>query len=116
MTTLATTPPAGTGPRRYAPAPWHDDHPHRRGSEQRLGPEHLARRIDRAVAERDRRARDAAYGRTGSLPHDPASWLPAVLLEVERGPHRPATWWPDSQESDPVRWRLRGRTPARSCW
>jgi transposase len=116
MTTLATTPPAGTGPRRYAPAPWHDDHPQRLALEQRLGPDPLARRIDRAVTAADLRALEAAYGRTGSLPHDPACLLRVVLFEIERGQHSPATRWRDSQESDPVRWRLRGRTPARSCW
>jgi hypothetical protein len=42
--------------------------------------------------------------------------LRAVLFETERGIHSPAAWRRDAQESGPLRWLLRGCTPARSCW
>ena len=116
MTTLATAPSLGPRPRSYAPVPWHEDHPQRRALEELLDPDHLARRIDQAVAQLDRQALDALYGRTGSLPYDPAYLLRAVLFEVQRGQHSPAAWWRDSRELGPIRWLLRGLTPSRSCW
>jgi hypothetical protein len=42
--------------------------------------------------------------------------LRAVLYESQRGHHSPATWYRDARECEPVRWLLRGSTPARSCW
>ena len=116
MTTLATPPPAGSRRRAYAPRPWPADHPQWRALDDQLAPDHLARRVDQAVAQLDLHPLEAAYGRTGSPPHEPADLLRVVLFEVERGQHSPAVWWRDSQEAGPVRWLLRGAVPSRSCW
>jgi hypothetical protein len=56
---------------RYAPPPGADDAPARRALDRRLAPDHLARRLDRAVARLDLAAFVAGYGRTGSSPHRP---------------------------------------------
>jgi transposase len=81
-----------------------------------LPDDHLARRVEAAVARLDLAPLYAAYAGTGSPPHDPALLLRAVLFEAERGHHSPATWHRDASESGPVRWLLRGLRPGRSCW
>jgi transposase len=109
--------PAPHTPRaHFAAAPWHDLHPERLALEQRLPHDHLARRIEAAVLRLDLRDLQAAYAGTGSDPHPPALLLRAVLFETERGHHRPATWYRDASESEPLRWLLRGCRPSRSCW
>jgi transposase len=108
--------PATTPRARFAAAPWHDQHPDRLALEQRLAPDHLARRIDAAIACLDLNALCAAYAGTGSDAYPPAPLLAAVLFETERGVHSPATWYRDAQECEPLRWLLRGCVPSRSCW
>jgi transposase len=81
-----------------------------------LPPDHLARRVEAAVERLDLSAVLAAYAGTGSDPYPPALLLRAVLFETERGIHSPAAWHRDAQESEPLRWLLRGCTPSRTCW
>ena len=116
MLTLSPAAPAGTCDARFAAPCWADDDPRRLELEVRLDPEHLARRIEQAVARLDLTALFAAYAGTGSLPHRPDLLLRAVLYETQRGQHSPAAWCRDARECEPVRWLLRGSTPARSCW
>jgi transposase len=101
---------------RFVTPPWADDDPRHQELERRLPSGHLARRLDRAVARLDLAALFAAYAGRGSLPYPPDLMLKAVLYEVQRGHHSPAAWHRDAYESGPVRWLLRGLTPARSCW
>jgi transposase len=116
MTIVAPTPAPHTPHARFAAAPWHDQHPDRCALEALLEPDHLARLIEAAVARLDLSDLHAAYAGTGSDAHPPALLLRAVLFETERGHHSPATWWRDARECGPLRWLLRGCTPARSCW
>jgi transposase len=95
---------------------WADDDPRRLELAGRLDADHLARRIDHAVARLDLNVLWQCYGRTGSLPHRPDLLLRVVLYETQRGQHSPAIWHRDATESEPVRWLLRGATPSRSCW
>jgi transposase len=101
---------------RFAQPPWTDDDPRRREIGDRLPANHLARRIDQAVARLDLSTIFGAYAGTGSPAHAPDLLLRAVLYEVQRGQHSPATWFREAYESEPMRWLLRGCTPARSCW
>jgi Transposase DDE domain len=101
---------------RFATPPWHDDHPQRRELERDWPADHLAYRIEAAVARLDLRVLEDTYGGTGSLPHSPGLLLRAVLFESERGHHSPATWCRDATENGPLRWLLRGARPSRSCW
>lgn len=116
MPILPPAPAPHTPRARFAPAPWHDDHPERLALDQRLPPDHLARRIDQAVDRLDLHALHAAYGGTGSDPYPPDLLLRVVLFETERGQHSPAAWCRDARECEPLRWLLRGCTPSRSCW
>jgi transposase len=95
---------------------WDEQDPQRRAIEQRLPPDHLARRIDQAVARLDLQALHARYGGTGSEPYPPALLLRAVLYETHLGYHSPAEWYRHAHENEPVRWLLGGLTPSRSCW
>jgi transposase len=107
---------AGTPRACFRPAPWHDDHPLRLEADRLLPADHLARQIDAAVDRLDLTALQRRYGGTGSDPCPPALLLRAVLYETRRGRPRPADWHRDATEALPVRWLLRGCTPARSVW
>jgi len=82
----------------------------------RLEPDHLARLIDRALSRLDLSPLWAAYAGFGSTAYPPERLLAAILFETQRGHHRPAQWYRHAQESDPVRWLLRGFVPSRRCW
>ena len=73
-----------TGRARFAPAPWHDDHPDRLALDCRLPVDHLARQIDAAVARLDLGPLFACYGGTGSDPFPPDLLLRAVLFQTQR--------------------------------
>jgi transposase len=103
-------------PDRFAPAPWSTDHPDWRALDQRLPADHLARRLDDAVALLDLAPVHACYGPTGSAAHSPQRLLCAVLYELRQGRPSPAQWCRDAREAEPLRWLLRGTEPARSCW
>jgi len=109
-------PRANTTTPRFRTLPWHDTHPSKLDLEQRLGPDHLARTIDAAVARLDLASLRAAYHGTGSAAHPPERLLGVVLYEMRRGRHSPAEWHHDARECEPVRWLLRGAKVARTCW
>jgi transposase len=114
-----TTTPAATGsglpslPRCAIP-PWDRQTPRWQEIDQRLAPEHLARRIDRAVDQLDLRELFASYGGTGSLPYPPDLLLKVVLYETHRGRPSPADWARDIRESEPLRWLAFGCEPSRA--
>jgi transposase len=78
--------------------------------------DHLARVIDQAVDRLDLTDLYAAYAGTGSLAHPPALLLQALRYELPSGRRRPAPWYQDATESQPLRWLLRGCRPSRSAW
>jgi transposase len=100
----------------FASSPWQDLDPRRLELEQRLPPDHLARRLDVAVDRLDLSAFRDGYGRTGSQAYPPALLLKVVLYETRGGRHSPAAWRRSARELAPVRWLLRGCEPSRSCW
>jgi transposase len=101
---------------RFRTPPWHPTHPAQLDLEQRLGPDHLARRVDAAIERLDLDPLRALYHGTGSAAHPPERLLRVVLYEMRRGHHSPAEWHRDARECEPVRWLLRGAAVARSCW
>jgi hypothetical protein len=100
---------------RFVRPLWPDDHPDRLDLDRRLPADHLARRVDAAVARLDLQPLFATYGGTGSDPWPPELLLRAVLFETRRGRHSPAHWHRDAAECDPLRWLRRGCRPSRSC-
>jgi transposase len=116
MAIVATDAAPGTPRVRFRAAPWHPDHPERLELDRRLPPDHLARQIDAALDVLDLTAVYDRYGGTGSDPWPPELLLRAALYETRRGQQRPAEWHRAACESEPVRWLMRGCTPARSVW
>jgi transposase len=116
MPIVASDRPTNTVRASFTPVPWHDQHPTKLDIEQRLAPDHLAFRIEAAVARLDLLPLRACYGPTGSDPFPPELLLRAVLFETQRGQHSPAVWHRDATENDAVRWLLRGLCPSRTCW
>src|SRR4051812_20415716 len=104
MSIVPPSPTANTPRTRFAPAPWHDQHPERLALEPRLPSDHLARRIEAAVARLHLDCLPTVSGGTGSPAHPPALLWRAVLFETQRGHHRPATWCRDATEGAPLRW------------
>src|SRR5271154_5112791 len=101
---------------RFRTPPWHNTHPAKLDIEQRLEADHLARTCERAVDRLDVGTLYATYGNTGSAAHPPARLLAVLLYETRRGRHKPAQWYLDARECEPVRWLLGGSMVARSCW
>jgi len=107
----ATLPPA-VG--RFAAPPLARDSGDWQRLDQKLPLDHLARQIDRAVAQLDLSALFASYAGTGSQAHRPDLLLKLVLFEVERKRHSPAQWVEDLLENEACQWLTRGLRPARS--
>lgn len=116
MTILVSLVCFATPPVCFAAPPGADDDPRRLELAPRLDADHLARSIDHGVERLDLRVLWQSYAGTGSLPHRPDLLLRAVLYEIRRGQHSPATWYRDAGECEPLRWLLRGCRPSRSCW
>src|SRR4051794_21010677 len=107
---LLRPPPHG----RFAPPPWDCHSPDWLRLDDKLAPDHLARRIDRAVAQLDLAELFAAYPGTGSQAHRPDLLLKVVLFEVHRGYRSPDQWYRDLREHEPCQWLAFGLQPARS--
>jgi transposase len=101
---------------RFAFSAWQDLDARRLELEQRLPPDHLARRLDVAGDRLDLSAFRDGYGRTGSPAYASALLLKVVLYETRGGRHSPAQWRRSARSSEPVRWLPRGGEPSRSCW
>jgi transposase len=93
---------------------WPDDHPEFLRIDARLAPDHIARRIDRAVSTLDLTDLFNSYGQTGSPAHSPDLLLKVVLYELYLKQRSPKLWAKDAFENDPVRWLARGLEPAPS--
>ena len=114
---IVTVPAAAAKPAgRFGVPPWHDQHPARQALAAAWPADHLAHRIEAAVAALDLAAVRATYGGTGSAAYPPELLLRVVLFATERGEHSPAHWYRAAQESGPCRWLLRGCVPGRSTW
>src|SRR5437763_16644066 len=70
---------------RFAPPPWAADSPDWQRLDQKLPPDHLARRIDRAVDRLDLTGLFDSYAGTGSKPHRPDLLLKVVLYDLQQG-------------------------------
>jgi transposase len=98
---------------RWQSPPWDEQHPDWLRLEQDLPADHPARLIDRAVdlLELHPYLRRFCSG-FGSACWHPALLLKLILYEMNRKVHSPAEWDRDCREHNPLRWLLRGATPA----
>jgi transposase len=99
---------------RFAPPPWDADSPAWQRLDRKIPADHLARRIDRAVARLDLSPLFDSYAGTGSKAHRPDVLLKVVLYELQQGEASPAQWAEDLRWHEIVQWLGRGMTPARS--
>jgi transposase len=82
--------------------------------DQRLPCSHLARLIDRLVAELDLTGLSKRYAGRGSCPHPPELLLRLVLFESWNSDLSPSQWYRDCHDLEPVKWLIFGLKPSRS--
>ena len=99
---------------RFAAPPWTTESPQWQALDQRLSADHLARRIDRAVAMLDLTPLWESYLGVGKKALPPDLLLKLVLYEMHSKRPSPAQWAQDVCDSEAVRWLLFGLQPSRS--
>jgi transposase len=106
--------PPGSKRERFAPPPWTKESEEWQALDQRLPTDHLARRVERAVAMLDLDLLFDSYLGVGKKALPPDLLLKAVLYEMHSKRPSPAQWAKDVRESEPVRWLLFGMEPSRA--
>jgi len=99
---------------RFAPPPWTKESEEWRALDQRLDADHLARRVDEAVALLDLQPLFDSYLGVGKKALRPDLLLKLVIYEMQSNRPSPAQWTRDVYESEPVRWLLFGMEPSRA--
>lgn len=99
---------------RFAPTPWDRQSHEWQALEERLDPEHLARRVDVAVDLLDLGPLFDSYRGVGKKALRPDLLVKLVLYEMQNNRPSPAQWARDVVESEPVRWLLLGLKPSRA--
>jgi transposase len=108
-------PSADAGKRdRFATPPWTTESPEWQALDQHLPADHLARRIDQAVAMLDLSPLWESYLGVGKKALPPDLLLKLVLYEMHNKRPSPAQWTADVRDSEAVRWLLFGLQPSRS--
>jgi transposase len=98
----------------FVAPPWTRESEEWQALDQRLPPDHLARRVARAVALLDLEPLWGSYLGVGKKALPPDLLLKAVLYEMQVKRPSPAQWARDVRESEPVRWLLFGLEPSRT--
>jgi transposase len=98
---------------RFAPTPWTKESEEWLALDRRLNADHLARRVDEAVALLDLRPLFDSYLGVGKNALRPDLLLKLVIYEMQSNRPSPAQWTRDIYESEPVRWLLFGML---RCW
>src|SRR5437867_3795693 len=93
---------------QFAPTPWTDESEEWLALDQRLGAEHLARRVDEAVGLLELRPLFDSYLGVGKNALRPDLLVKLVIYELQNNRPSPAQWARDVYESEPVRWLLFG--------
>lgn len=104
------------GDRRFVELPWDEQTPQWQAIDLSLPADHLVRQIAEAVDSLDLAELFTTYAGRGSKALWPDLLLKSVLYEMQRGCRSPAQWYRDAKENDPLKWLLRGMTPARATW
>jgi transposase len=99
---------------RFAPTLWTRESEEWVTLDQRLGPDHLARRVDEAVALLELHPLFDSYLGVGKKALRPDLLLKLVIYEMQNNRPSPAQWARDVCESEPVRWLLLGMKPSRA--
>jgi transposase len=99
---------------RFATPPWTTASAPWQALDQRLPPDHLARRIARAVDRLNLGPLWSSYYGVGKKALRPDLLLKAVLYEMHSQRPSPAQWAKDVRENEPLRWLLFGLEPSRA--
>ena len=99
---------------RFTSTPWSRDSEEWRALDERLGADHLARRVEAAVALLDLGPLFDSYRGVGKRALRPDLLLKLVIYEMQNNRPSPAQWARDVVESEPVRWLLLSLTPSRA--
>jgi transposase len=99
---------------RFAAPRWTTGSEQWQALDERLPPDHLARRIARAVDMLDLRPLWDSYLGVGKKALRPDLLLKLVVYEMYSKRPSPAQWGKDARESEPVRWLLFGLEPSRA--
>jgi transposase len=99
---------------RFAAPPWTAESLEWQALDQLLPADHLARRIDRAVAMLDLTPLWKSYLGVGKKALPPDLLLKLALYEMHHKRPSPAQWTADVRDSEAVRWLLFGLQPSRS--
>ena len=99
---------------RFAAPPLTTESEEWQALDQRLPPDHLARRIAHAVEMLDLDPLLDSYLGVGEKALRPDLLLTLVLYEMHSKRPSPAQWTKDARESEPVRWLLFGLEPSRA--
>jgi transposase len=101
---------------RFAAPPWDEDHPRWRQLDEELPEDHVAREVVAAMEWLDLKPLYDSYSASGSPPIRPDLMLRIVLIEMRQGRYRPAQWYRDTRENDPLKWAGMGIRPSRTAW
>jgi transposase len=99
---------------RFAAPLWADDAAPREDLAADLPDNHVARLIDRVVANLDMQTLLESYSGRGRKPHRPDLLVRVVLYEMHCGCQSPCQWARDLRHNNVVRWLARGICPALS--
>jgi len=100
--------------KRFAPTPWTTESEEWLRLDQRLPLDHLARRVDQAVAMLELEPLFDSYLGVGKRALRPDLLLKLVIYEMQSKRPSPAEWARDVRECEPVRWLLFGMEPTRA--
>lgn len=93
-----------------------EGHPRWKEIDEKLGPDDVARVVERQVNQLDREAVDQLYRGVGRTPFDPVILLKMVLYQYLKGRQSPATWYEEARLNEAMQWLGRGYHPARRTW
>lgn len=83
---------------------------------EKLGPDNIARVVERQVNQLDREQIDALYRGVGRSAYDPLPLLKMVLYQYLKGRQSPAVWYEEAKLNEAMQWLGRGYQPARRTW
>lgn len=82
----------------------------------KLGPDDVARVVERQVNQLDRERIDALYRGVGRAAYDPVPLLKMVLYQYLKGRQSPAVWCEEAKLNEAMQWLGRGYEPGRRTW
>lgn len=93
-----------------------EEHPRWKQIDERLGPDDIARVVERQINQLDRFQIDSLYRGSGHAAYDPVPLLKMVLYQYLKGRQSPAVWYEEAKLNEAMQWLGRGYQPGRRTW